>query len=150
MKVFEKTVSPLLKKLGLEAAPNPDNHYVLELDNGLQMHLIGNWQDNLIMVMNLGVTDLKDAEQLWRLLEENLFCEFPHIQISASADEKKIILWTQERLSQLDSSSLIALFERLIRRAEEILERVNGKAEGLPKASKRMEVATRLNSNSWS
>ncbi|MEO4017889.1 hypothetical protein [Pseudomonas rossensis] len=76
--------------------------------------------------MNLGVVDLKDAEQLLRLLEEDLFCEFPHIQISASADEKKIILWTQERLSQLDSSYLIALFERLIRRAEEILERMNG------------------------
>lgn len=53
--------------------------------------------------MNFWVADLKDVEQLWRLLEEDLFCEFPHIQISASADEKKIILWTPERLSQLDS-----------------------------------------------
>lgn len=151
MKGFEKTVSPLLKKLGVDPAPNPDNHYVLALDNGLQMHLIGNWQDTLIMVMNLGVADLKSAEPLWHLLEENLFCEFPHIQISASADEKKIILWTQERLSQLDSSTLLALFERFMQRAEEILRRMNGKSGAAPTASKRSEVPARLGSKvKWS
>lgn len=150
MKVFEKTISPLLKKLQIDPAPNSDNHYVLALDNGLQMHLIGNWQDTLIMLMNLGCADLKGAEPLWHLLEDNLFCEFPHIQISASADEKKIILWTQERLSQLDSSSLLALFERFMQRAEEILQRMSGKSGEASAASKRRGPARLSSKIKWS
>lgn len=49
----------------------------------------------------------------WQLLELNLFGEAnPPLQISAVAENRNVMLWTQERLAYLEASALISLFER--------------------------------------
>lgn len=151
MSNFEHVVKPLLKFMKVELKSElKDNHCLLELDSGMQVNLYGNWHESLIIVANLG--ELKSAEQktlLWNLLEENLFFELPHIQISAAAEEKKIIVWTQERLSQLDSSSTIKLFQRFVERAEEVQKMIGiDEAKSLPeKALRSKDVPTRLGTN---
>lgn len=134
MQNFEKIVASLLESLKIEAPQISDGQFFVELSDGLKVNIICNWENNVIMVANVGGTKDNSPQLLWHLLEENLFCELPHIQISASAEDKKIILWTQERLSQLDSRSLNALFERFMRRVKEVSVILAGQEQSQPKA----------------
>ncbi len=134
MQNFEQIVASLLESLKIQAPKISAGQFFVELSDGLKVNIICNWENNVILVANVGGTQDNTQELLWHLLEKNLFCELPHIQISASAEDKKIILWTQERLSQLDSRSLNALFERFARRAAEISVILAGQKQRQPKA----------------
>lgn len=127
MSTFEKIIAPLLSELNLDTSAVKDEHCFIELSNDLRVNIICNWMDSVIFVTNLGVPKNTSSQTLlWALLENNLFCELPQVQISAAANEKKIIIWVQERLSQLDAKSLSDLFDRLMRKAKEIKLLMNG------------------------
>lgn len=120
MESFEKIVSHLLKSLKIESSKIQDGQFFIELDDGLKVNVICNWEGSVILMANLGSVEKDSPERLWALLEKNLFCELPQIQVSAAAQDRKIIIWVQERLSQLNSSSLHKLFERFVRTSKEV------------------------------
>ena len=118
---------PLLHELHVAPAQVEDDHCCIELDDGLQVNIVCNWMDSVIFAVNLGVpAKFPHDTLLWSLLEKNLFCELPQVQISAAAEEKKIIVWTQERLIYLDARTLRDLFGRLMHRAREVQSLMNG------------------------
>lgn len=120
MEDFEKMVAPLLKSLKIEVSKIQDGQLFIELDDGLKVNMVCNWEGSVILVSNLGGIEQASPELLWALLEKNLFCELPQVQISAAAEDKKIIIWVQERLSQLNSSTLHKLFDRFVRTSKEV------------------------------
>ncbi|WP_223537148.1 CesT family type III secretion system chaperone [Pseudomonas sp. GL-B-16] len=143
MEIFEKIVTPLFKSLKIEASKIQDGQFFIELAEGLKVNVICNWEGSVILVANLGGVKDSSQELLWNLLEKNLFCELPQIQISAAAEDKKIIIWTQERLSQLNSSSLNTLFERFVRRAKEVSLIMTNQGQAQPKAASGPPLLTR-------
>lgn len=133
MDSFEKIVAPLLRTLKIEASKIQEDQVFIELEGGLRVNMLCNWEGSVILMANVGGIKQASLELLWSLLERNLFCELPQVQISASAQDKKIILWVQERLSLLDSSSLHRLFERFVRTAKDVGVMLESKTPAPPK-----------------
>jgi len=150
MENFKKIIAPLLKSLKIEAPKLQDGQLFIELEGGLKVNMLCNWEGSVILVANLGGLQPASPELLWQLLEKNLFCELPQVQISAAAQDQTIILWVQERLSQLDSSSLSRLFERFVRTAKEVGLMLASQAPTRPKAGGRPPLLNRSRLGTYS
>lgn len=114
---FHTAMQPLLKHLKVDDTPLAEgNSYQITLDD-LTINLVGINTEQLLIAVNLGAP-AGERDIAWQLLEMNLFGEAtPPLQISAVAETRDVMLWTQERLAYLDASVLIALFERFFDQA---------------------------------
>lgn len=109
---FQTTLQPLLKHLNVDSSQlTQGNSYQITLEN-MTINLVSVTAEWLLIAVNLGAP-LEGKEVAWQLLELNLFGEAnPPLQISAVAENRNVMLWTQERLAYLEASALISLFER--------------------------------------
>ncbi|WP_034951028.1 CesT family type III secretion system chaperone, partial [Erwinia oleae] len=122
--LFHRTVEPLLRHLKVDpTALAGGNSYHIEFPH-YSVQLLNIHQVSLLMLLSPGrIAEESDPSLPWTLLQLNMFDgERPAIHISALAEQKSLVLWTQERLTQIDAAGVIAQFDRLVARGEEVAQ----------------------------
>lgn len=144
--LFKSVMQPLLKHLGVDATLLADvNTYEVTLQD-LTVTLSGASAEQLVIAVNLGPCE-PDTNIAWQLLEMNLFGDsLPALQISAVAQHRTVILWTQERLMHLSAPILIALFERFVDTALQLREVLRKPQSAAPAPRPPREQGPALNS----
>lgn len=108
--------SGAFRLLGVKAdvAQESDGSYELALSNDLVLQL-QNQPANLLTLTSVVDIPLSalEAGDLWSILQANLLrLEQPPIITAALADNRGMVIWCREHLSQVDSVALAALITR--------------------------------------
>ncbi|MCU5772260.1 CesT family type III secretion system chaperone [Erwiniaceae bacterium BAC15a-03b] len=120
---FTRLMQPLLRHLNV-APPAIGAGQAIKVDFAhLQIQFTPLDSQELLMVATLGALPAQADESLpWRLLAENSVEQpTPAISLAVLGDNRTLILWSRERFVQLDTPALIALFERLVDKANRLV-----------------------------
>jgi len=119
--LFARLMQPLLRHLNVSAPPLAENQGINIDFKHIAMQFTPLNSDELLIVASLGCVPAEHHQELaWLLLEQNSFDQpAPAITLSVLGNQKTVLLWSRERFVNLDSSTLIALFERLVDQANE-------------------------------
>lgn len=117
---FERLLQPLLRHLNV-TAPQFDAAQALHIDfDHLQLRLTALNDDELLMVASPGHLSESCPEQsAWLLLAQNDFSQpAPPVVVTVLGENRTLLIWCRERMAQLDPTTLITLFERLVDKAQ--------------------------------
>lgn len=116
---FHQLMQPLLRHLNV-SAPVVEENQGLRIDfEHIRVQLTPLNNEELLVVASLGNLSMqRDTDIAWKLLAENDFDQpAPAINLTVQGEDKMLLLWCRERFLHLDGSTLIALFERLVDKA---------------------------------
>ncbi|WP_407316491.1 CesT family type III secretion system chaperone [Pseudomonas sp. nanlin1] len=149
---FKSLIAPLLRHLNVNP-PALDEQSAVRIDfDHLQLQLTPLNDRELLMVASLGaLPGDAHAGLAWALLGANdIDPTAPAISVTVIGSERSVILWSRERFAYLDAPALIAMFERLVAKAEGMLQTLaaqGGATHGTPASGKAREARTSLSAS---
>ncbi len=149
---FKTLIAPLLRHLNVNA-PALDEQSAVRVDfDHLQLQLTPLNDRELLMVASLGALPADTHAGLpWTLLGANdIDPTAPAISVTVIGTERSVILWSRERFAHLDAPALIAMFERLLAKAEGLIQTLaaQGAANNhTPASGKTREARTSLSAS---
>lgn len=120
---FDRLMQPLLRHLNVSAPVLAKNQGVCVNFEHIDIQFTPLSKDELLIVASLGCLPAEhDAELAFLLLAQNNFDQpAPTISLTVEGENRTVLLWSRERFVNLNSVTLIELFERLIDKANEII-----------------------------
>lgn len=116
---FDRLMRPLLRHLNVSAPTLAENQGLGIQFERMNVQFTPLNQDELLIVAQLGCLPAEqDTARSLLLLAQNNFDQLaPAITLTVQGDDNQILLWSRERFFNLDSVTLLALFERLVDKA---------------------------------
>lgn len=124
---FDRLLQPLLRHLNVSAPALGENQGINIDFEHISIQFTPLNKNELLIVASLGCPPVENHDDLaWLLLGQNTFNQpAPVICLSAEGNNKTLLLWSREHFVNLNSSTLIALFERLVDKANETIQLIS-------------------------
>ncbi|AYN96570.1 hypothetical protein EAW52_22760 [Pseudomonas sp. LTJR-52] len=121
---FNNVIAPLLSYLSIQTPMTNDDQAILIDFKSLQLQITPLNDQELLLVASLGVLPSDSLGTLAKILlgANNIDPIAPPISVSVIGSQSTLILWSRERFVQLNSAEIIVLFDRLVSKANRLIE----------------------------
>ncbi|WP_434136314.1 hypothetical protein JQR88_21610 (plasmid) [Pseudomonas luteola] len=121
---FNNVIAPLLSYLSIQTPMTNDEQAILIDFKNLQLQITPLNNQELLLVASLGVLPSDSLGTLAKILlgANNIDPIAPPISVSVIGSQSTLILWSRERFVQLNSAEIIVLFDRLVSKANRLIE----------------------------
>jgi len=121
---FNNVVTPLLNYLSIQTPMTNDEQAILIDFKNLQLQITPLNNQELLLVASLGVLPSDSLGALAKILlgANSIDPIAPPISVSVIGSQSTLILWSRERFVHLNSAEIIVLFDRLVSKANRLIE----------------------------
>jgi hypothetical protein len=121
---FNNVIAPLLSYLSIQTPMINDEQAILIDFKNLQLQITPLNNQELLLVASLGVLPSDSLGTLAKILlgANTIDPIAPPISVSVIGSQSTLILWSRERFVQLNSAEIIVLFDRLVSKANRLIE----------------------------
>jgi hypothetical protein len=121
---FNNIIAPLLSYLNVQKPITDDKQAIVIDFKNLQLQITPLNHQELLLVASLGVLPPTNQGALAKILlgANDIDPIAPPISVSVIGSQNTLILWSRERFVQLNSAEIIILFDRLVSKANSLIE----------------------------
>ncbi|WP_434155438.1 CesT family type III secretion system chaperone [Pseudomonas sp. JZ134] len=127
---FNNVVAPLLSYLSIQTPMTNDDQAILIDFKNLQLQITPLNNQELLLVASLGVLPPDSLGALAKILlgANSIDPIAPPISVSVIGSQSTLILWSRERFVHLNSAEIIVLFDRLVSKANRLIEDIRAES----------------------